>query len=153
MCFRFISVYCQDSSYINFQVPSTVIYQKEDLIISCELAITPSKDDLVHYIRLYKNISGTSEKLVLIAFSNNAGANNSYLKINWDDPELEKRADINGSAVYPVTDAKLLFRIPKEKMSCNDSGTYQCIISAFLNNTLSVSSYGSVKLKGQFCHS
>ncbi|CAC5391738.1 unnamed protein product [Mytilus coruscus] len=139
-------IICSNSLHIKFDVPSIIVYQKENLELNCQLAFNASVDDSVYYIKLSKNISGTYKDVVTVAYSSPAGINNSFLLVTWSDDNFKYRARVNESVIYPASEAKLKFIIPADNMTCGDGGSYQCLISYYTDNSFSETSYGTVDL-------
>ncbi|VDI33066.1 Hypothetical predicted protein [Mytilus galloprovincialis] len=114
--------------------------------MNCQLAFNASVDDSVYYIKLLKNISGIYKDVVTIAYSSDAGINNSFLLVTWSDNNFKSRASVNESVIYPASEAKLKLIIPADNMICGDGGSYQCLISYYTSNSFSETSYGTVNL-------
>ncbi|XP_063419725.1 uncharacterized protein LOC134704869 [Mytilus trossulus] len=141
-----VLIICTNSINIKFEVPSIIIYQKENIELNCQLAFNASVDDSVYYIKLLKNISGIYKDVVTVAYSSDAGITNNFLLVTWSDDNFKFRASVNGSVIYPVSEANLKFIITADNMICGDGGSYQCLISYYTDNSFSETSTGTVNL-------
>jgi len=129
-------------------VPSTVVYQKENMTISCKFAFTLSPSDSVYSIKLSKKSSGSLNTIVMVEYSTPAGISNNFRSITWSDTDLKTRADADESVIYPPSSAELVFVIPIDTMKCTDEGTYVCDMNGFTNTVLNERSEGTVEFEG-----
>lgn len=102
--------------------PETVIYKKNDLLITCSIT-TPSELSSISFIQLQKNYSTTFDTVVSVATGQTPN-------IQWKDSALQRRASATGSIDSPST-AQLRLTIDKSYVQCSDFNMYKCKMSGF----------------------